>query len=106
MRHATASLGAATKDRIACTGVWALSVYVELLIQMDSSRAAGVKDCKFLVARLRFQPSARKACSSAQYKDDACIASYANTGIDSALFGRLVPRKQAISSVVGQTLGE
>ena len=52
---------AAIKDRIACADVRSLSVRVELLIQTESSRTIGVKDCQFLVSCFRFQPTTRKS---------------------------------------------
>ena len=83
-----------------------LSVCLELIIQMEGSRTVGVKVCQFLVACFWFQPSTRKPLSSAQYMDDAFIASLINTESNARLFGYILPREQAISRVVRQTLGE
>ena len=69
-------------------------------------RAVVGKDCLFLVACFGFQPSTRTPCSSAEYRDNAYIASFANTEINARLFCHLVLRKQVISSAVVQRLGE
>ena len=74
--------GAATKDLIACADLRSLAVCVVLIIQMKGPSAVGVNDCQFLVACCWFKPSTRKSCSSAQCRDHACIASFANTEIN------------------------
>ena len=73
--------GSLTKDRIACAEMRSLSVRVELQIQTEGSHV-DVEECQFLVACFGFQPPTRKPCSSGHCRDDACIASHANTEID------------------------
>ena len=83
-----------------------LSVRVKLMIRMQGSRAVGVKGGHFLVAVVSF--NVLLECHALLFNAGIMHASplTQTQRFNARLPGHLVPRKQAISSVVGQTLGK
>ena len=98
--------GATTKDRIACVDLRSLSVCVELIIRMKGHALLVSRVVTFWLPVVRFNVLLESHALLLNARIMHASPLTQTRRFTARLPGHLVPRKQAIYSVVGQTLGE